>query len=90
MEARGCLQGLKDCKVLATLAGVQIKHFETQDDRQVTPEEIGRGQYANFGLFGDKDSVDCMLQLEIDHHMTEPICFFVVQRLQGAYKVQRV
>ena len=70
LEARGHLKGLNDCKVLATLAGVQIKHFETRDDRQVTPEEIGRGRYANLGFFGDKYLVDRMLQVEIDHHVT--------------------
>ena len=70
LEARGRLQGLNDCMVLATLAGVDIKHFVAQDDRQVTPEEIGSGQYANLGFFGDKDSVDRMLQVEIDHHVT--------------------
>lgn len=71
LEARGRLEGLKDCKILATLKGVTLKHSIVEEDLEsyTYPAcEFGDAELAHLGFFASRESTVQMLQEEIDHH----------------------
>ena len=72
LEARGRLEGLKDCKILATLKGVTLKHSIVEEDPESytsrSIEKIGNAELSHLGFFASRESTVQMLQEEIDHH----------------------
>lgn len=71
LEGRGRLEGLKDCKILATLKGVSLKHSIVDEDPKSYPfpiSDFGNAELAHLGFFVNRESTVQMLQEEIDHH----------------------
>lgn len=71
LEARGRTEGLKDCKILATLKGVTLKHSvigENPESYTYPASDFGDAELAHLGFFVSRDSTVQMLQEEIDHH----------------------
>jgi hypothetical protein len=71
LEARGRIEGLKDCKILATLKGVTLKHSVIGEDPEsytCPASDFGDAELAHLGFFASRDSTVQMLQEEIDHH----------------------
>lgn len=71
LEGRGRLEGLKDCKILATLKGVSLKHSIVDEDPKSYTfpiSDFGDAELAHLGFFVNRESTVQMLQEEIDHH----------------------
>ena len=71
LESRGRTEGLKDCKILATLKGVSLKHSIVDEDPEAyrfPPSDFGDAELAHLGFFCSRESTIQMLQEEIDHH----------------------
>ena len=71
LEARGRLEGLKDCKILATLKGHSLKHSVVGEDPKsytYPASDFGDAELAHLGFFASRESTVQMLQEEIDHH----------------------
>ncbi len=71
LEGRGRTEGLKDCKILATLKGVSLKHSvvdEGPEAYKIPASDLGDAEFAHLGFFCSRESTTQMLQEEIDHH----------------------
>lgn len=71
LEGRGRLEGLKDCKILATLKGVTLKHSVIDEDLKsytFPASDFGDAELAHLGFFCNQESVLQMLDEEIYHH----------------------
>ena len=72
LEARGRSAGLNDCKIMATLKGIPLKHSvsdENPESRYTFPaDDFGQDELTHLGFFCDSKSTRRLLQEEIDHH----------------------
>lgn len=72
LEARGRLEGLNDCRIMAALKGIPLKHSVSDDAPEsacIFPaEDFGQDQLTHLGFFCDGQSTRRMLQEEIEHH----------------------
>lgn len=71
LEGRGRPDGLKDCKILATLKGIELKHSVVDEDPKsytFPAEDFGDAELAHLGFFSNRESTNQMLDEEIYHH----------------------
>ena len=70
LEARGRVQGLLDCKILATARAIPLVHSESLVNHEiVSQDDFGSEPWANLGFFGDSHSTARMLDTEIEQHV---------------------
>lgn len=71
LEARGRPDGLKDCKILATLNGIELKHSVVDESPELytfPASDLGDAELTHLGFFGSRESTIQMLDEEIDQH----------------------
>lgn len=71
LEGRGRPEGLKDCKIVATLKGIELKHSVVDEDPKsytFPAEDFGDAELAHLGFFCNRESTIQMLDEEIYHH----------------------